>query len=334
VAKKSIPKKQQSEMKKPKLYECSECKEKFAQFASADKHCKRNSKGAVCPICGVKISHSKNLNRHIKKTHQNPITKQMKVPQEVPKCDDCGKTFKMMHKYREHMKNKHEIQLSKVHGEMKNCPVCEFQNQSISRIRAHITIYHSATPGEFQCDQCDFVCRSKSGLRRHVIGMHKLQEGDHPEGNKQHITDTGTGHYNQTLNNLQSSVLTHAPLVPRHDQDTGSPRSKTYDSQHSQNYVRPHSQTNFPPHSQTYVPTHPQTNVPPHSQSYVPTFPQANLSPHPQTNVPPNSQTYVPPSHGLTRDRGVMMSWEDYKRMCEENGCIITTQDNRTYYDL
>ena len=148
--------------------------------------------------------------------------------------------------------------------------------------------------------------------------MHKLQEGDNPEGNKQHITDTGTDHYNQSLNNLQSSVLTHAPLVPRHDQDTGSPSSKTYDSPHSQNYVTPHSQTNFPTHSQTYVPP----------------YPHANLPPHPQTNVPPNSQTYVPPTHALTRDPGVMMRWADYKRLCDENGSIITTQDNRTYYDL
>ena len=53
---------------------------------------------------------------NVKKTHQNPNSKQVKVPQEVQKCDDCGKTFKMMHKYREHIKNRHKLQFSKVYG--------------------------------------------------------------------------------------------------------------------------------------------------------------------------------------------------------------------------
>ena len=152
------------------------------------------------------------------------------------------------------MQKKHNVQLSKVCGEMKYCPVCEFQNTSISRIRAHVTIYHSDTPGNFQCDQCNFVCRSKSGLRRHVIAMHKLQEDDNQEVNM----DTRTEHYNPSLNNVQSSVQTHAPLVPQHPQ--------TYVAPHSETYVLPHPQASVAPHSQTYVPAHPPTNLPSHSK--------------------------------------------------------------------
>ena len=330
VIKESIPKKQQSEKKKPKLYECSKCKKKFAQFASANKHCKQGSRGAVCPICGVTISHSKNLNRHIKKTHQNPKRKEVKVPQAVPKCDDCAKTFKMMHKYREHMKNKHNVQLSKFYGEMKHCPVCDFQNQSISRIRAHITIHHSDTPGKFPCDQCDFVCRSKSGLRRHVIGMHKLQEGDDHEVDM----NIGAGHYNPSLNNSESSGLTLAPQVPPHSQIYIPTHLQTNMAPHSQTYVPPHPQTNVQPHLQTNVQPHPQTNVQPDSRYYPSQHPQINVPPHTETNVPPTSETYDPPTPALTRDPGALMSWEDYRRMFDGNGSIIRTQDNCSYYNL
>ena len=166
--------KERQPKKKEKQFECTTCHTYFAQYASAKKHCKqRKGKCSICPLCGVKIAQAKNMSRHIKSTHHKPIEKTKKPVNEIPKCDECGISFSMMHKYKEHMRRKHQIEFNTdSNNEVLHCPDCEFQNSSSSRMKAHWTIYHSEVK-VIRCSLCEFECKSKSGILKHTQRIHR-----------------------------------------------------------------------------------------------------------------------------------------------------------------
>jgi hypothetical protein len=299
-----ISKKQNQLIKKQKCYKCDNCHKVFAQFASAKKHCTRNSKGAVCPICGIKVSHTKNLKRHILNTHHKPIQKVKKLPKEIPKCNECETRFSRMHKFKEHMLNKHQIQLSRGEDrEMLNCPDCDFQNTSKSRMKAHFTVNHSDEPNEFQCSICDFVCKSKSGLSKHTKRVHKLSPS--PE-------------IVPTIQTQGPTFQTHGPAILTHGQGTQTlvPAIQSHVSE-----------------IQTHVPA-PQSLGPVTLNSA-----QASQADGPVIISQRSGQSTGPVTSlisGVCIDGlGGVFSWEEYQRMLtQQNISNITTEDNLTYYNM
>ena len=77
---------------KEKIYQCTKCQKRFAQFASAQKHCraKKLAGGAAeltCAICGSKVKHRRNLKRHISEVH---MKNKKEKDTSIPTCDLCN----------------------------------------------------------------------------------------------------------------------------------------------------------------------------------------------------------------------------------------------------
>ena len=198
--------KQPNMSQKPKCYECDKCHTKFAQLASAKKHCKYKAKGTTCHICGVELSEKRNLKRHLK--NHNKV-KTNKLTKEVPKCNECGITFARKHKLKEHMKNKHEEVTVRKGGDALKCTECDFQNYSKSRIKAHYTLNHSEASGKFKCDLCNFVCKSLDGLYKHRKSIHMSRE-DQSSSSEFDINSAQT---NNLPDRATSAVQTQEPSV-------------------------------------------------------------------------------------------------------------------------
>ena len=193
---------------KPKMYQCSTCYQKFAQYASAKKHCITTFKSAICSICGAKIPQAKNLRRHIRNNHEKTRGERVKPTKEIPKCHDCGISFSRRHKYKEHMRNKHNMEMNNnLNKEVLNCPECDFQNTSVSRMKAHFTIVHSVKPPKFKCSSCEFVCKSSDGVLKHTRRVHTSVSKN------ARTVDHGFPPQIPEISNLHSTVLSQALVV-------------------------------------------------------------------------------------------------------------------------
>ena len=143
-----------------------------------------NEKKFSCQFCDVKVKRKGELARHIRIQHTNvPSTcphcggkfknvdnhiTRMKCylpPDERPKseypCTVCGKSFAKLDTLRSHM--------NRVHGEEKQCNLCDFKTKYPGNLRMHIKTVHEKKPVKETCPYCSKICIS---LEWHISTYH------------------------------------------------------------------------------------------------------------------------------------------------------------------
>ncbi|XP_063702485.1 PR domain zinc finger protein 5-like [Culicoides brevitarsis] len=145
-------------LKNHKQRKCEECGKCFYSktpfFAHKRTH---KEKRFACEVCGLKLSHKKSLQNHLKSVHIKS------APQS--KCEFCDKII-LTGSLKKHILNVHEKKFNL------NCVVCKKGFPSSIHLRDHLALQHLEQE-LYKCGICDKSLTTKHGLEKHVREIHE-----------------------------------------------------------------------------------------------------------------------------------------------------------------
>ena len=151
------------------VYKCKTCGKKFEKAAFALRHCRNKEQPWSCPKCGQLLAHTKNKARHIKACAKIKI----KEASVSFKCEECNKIFTILHSFKRHKEEVHQLVTPKIHSCQEN--ECNYTTNFEAQLKKHKTLYHSDKEERGTiCNECDFVTYSVSGMKKHNNSVHNI----------------------------------------------------------------------------------------------------------------------------------------------------------------
>ena len=143
-----------------KNYLCQFCDKRYKSQSDLSGHIKhQHNTISNCPHCDKKVKY---LDSHVQKM-KCYLPSNQRPRFEMP-CKECGKIFTRKSYLRAH--------LSRVHGELKECPSCDFKTKYSQNLKMHIRTVHDKKPVKEKCPHCNKICVS---LEWHISVYHKVE---------------------------------------------------------------------------------------------------------------------------------------------------------------